>query len=79
MRTILYYKTGCPYAAEVMEFLKENEIPYEARDITATPYYKEEVIDKTGQSKSPTLDIDGILLPDAGVEDVAAFFEKVSR
>lgn len=35
------------------------------------PEFRAEVEKATGQNKSPTLNIDGTWLPDAGVEDIA--------
>jgi hypothetical protein len=59
-----------------MGFLNEMNIPFETRNVTTNPAYLGEVEALSGQSKSPTLDIDGEILPDASVEDVAQFLEK---
>lgn len=59
-----------------MGFLNEMNIPYEIRNVTTNPAYAKEVEAATGQSKSPTLDIDGTILPDASVEEVAQVLEK---
>ena len=77
MNIIVYTKTGCPWAIEVMDFLKIHNLPFEERDIIKNPTYRKEVEEKTGQSKSPTLDIDGVIVPDAGVEEVAAALAKL--
>lgn len=76
MNIIVYTKTGCPWAIEVTDYLKENNIPFEERDIIKNPEYKREVEEKSGQSKSPTLDIDGVIVPDAGLEDVIQAIAK---
>jgi glutaredoxin 3 len=78
MNVIVYRKTGCPWAAAVMGFLSELAIPFEMRTISDDQYLRE-VEAKSGQSKSPTLDIDGHILPDASVEDVAEYLEKLGR
>jgi monothiol glutaredoxin len=72
MNIIVYTKTGCPWTTDVTEYLKENNIPFQERDIIKNPTYRKEVEEKSGQSKSPTLDIDGVIVPDAGVEEVVA-------
>ena len=59
-----------------MGFLNELNLPYEIRNVTTNPAYAKEVEAVSGQSKSPTLDIDGEILPDASVEDVARALEK---
>jgi glutaredoxin 3 len=76
MNVIVYKKSGCPWAAAVEAFLKTLEVPFEAKDVITHPEFLREVEQKTGQSKSPTLDIDGAMLPDASVEDVAEFLEN---
>jgi glutaredoxin 3 len=73
---MVYKKSGCPWAAEVTRFLSEQGLLYEVKNMTEHPEYKNEIEARSGQSKSPTLDIDGTILPDAGVEDVAEFLKK---
>lgn len=77
MNIILYKKTGCPWAQEVEEYLKVRGLPFDARDILENEAYKTEVEEKSGQSKSPTLDIDGTILTDAGVEDVERHLDSM--
>src|SRR5579859_1244274 len=71
MTITLYKKSGCPWAAAVMGFLNELNVPYEIRNVTTHQEYAREVERKSGKCISPTLDIDGIILADASVEDVA--------
>lgn len=76
MNIAIYKKTGCPWAAAVAAFLKAQDIPFEERDMTRNPDFKREVEEKSGQSKSPTLIIDGEVLPDASVEQVYEALQK---
>lgn len=71
MHIIIYTKTNCPWAIEAIDFLHKNNIPFEERDIIKNPEFKEEVEKATGQNKSPTLNIDGVWVCDAGVPDIA--------
>ena len=59
-----------------MGFLNELNIPYEIRNVTTNPAYRKELETATGQCMSPTLDVDGTVLPDASVEDVAKALEE---
>ena len=77
MTVIVYTKTGCPWTPPVTAFLKENQIPFEERDIFKNPEYRKEVEEKSGQNKSPTLDIGGVIVADADVEQVAEAIAKV--
>ncbi|HWQ91055.1 MAG TPA: glutaredoxin family protein [Clostridia bacterium] len=76
MKIILYRKSGCPWAAAVIGFLNELSVPFEIRNVTSYPEYAREVERKSGKCISPTLDIDGNILADASVEDVAKAIEK---
>ncbi len=76
MKITVYRKSGCPWSAAVMGFLNEMNIPFEVKNVTSHPAYLREVEAASGQSKSPTLDIDGTILPDASVEDVAKALEE---
>jgi len=75
MNIIVYYKTGCPWATEVMDFLEDHELPYQARDINKNEQDRREVEEKTGQSKSPTVEIDGDILADTDVNAVEKFLQ----
>ncbi len=75
-KIVIYRKTGCPWAAAVMGFLKELHIRFEERNVSENEKFAEEVLRKSGQMKSPTLDIDGKILADASVEDVAEELEE---
>ncbi len=76
MKITLYKKSGCPWAAAVVGFLNELNVPYEIRNVTTHLEYAREVEKKSGKCISPTLDIDGAILADASVEDVAKVLEK---
>ncbi len=75
MNITLYRKSGCPWAAAVMAFLNQLDLSYQIKNISSEPEYAREVEEKTGQSKSPTLEIDDLIIPDASVEDVAEVLE----
>lgn len=68
---IMYTKTRCPWAEDAAGFLTGKNIPFEERDINTNSAWRDEVEKATGQSKSPTLSIDGVWVPDAGIEDIA--------
>lgn len=76
MDITLYKKSGCPWAAAVIGFLDELNVPYVIKNVTTHPGFAQEVEKKSGQCVSPTLDIDGVILADASVEDVAKVLEK---
>ncbi len=76
MDVVVYRKAGCPWAAAVMGFLDELDLVYHVRNMTSQPQYARELEAKSGQCKSPSVDLDGELLADASVEDVAKALEQ---
>ena len=76
MRVTLYKKSGCPWAAAVSGFLTELGISFEVKNVTSNPRFSEGVQRITGKCNSPTLDIDGQVIADASVEQVAEALEK---
>ncbi|HTL16112.1 MAG TPA: glutaredoxin family protein [Patescibacteria group bacterium] len=76
MKVTVFKKSGCPWAAAVEAFLKQLDVPFDIKDMTRHPQYLREIEQKTGQSSSPTVELDGELLPDASVEDVARALEQ---
>ena len=76
VKITLYKKAGCPWSAAIIGFLDELNIPYEIKNVTSNPAYAEELKAASGQCVSPSLDIDGTMLADASVEDVAKILEE---
>jgi glutaredoxin len=76
VKITLYKKAGCPWLAAIIGFLDELNISYEIKNVTSNPAYAEELKAASGQCVSPSLDIDGTMLADASVEDVAKMLEK---
>ncbi len=74
---IVYTKTGCGWGIEVIEFLEENKIPFEERDMYENDEYRLEAIKKTGQWKCPTLDIDGHMLKNSDAEEVEEYLISI--
>lgn len=73
MKIIIYTKTGCPWCAEALAFLRDNKIPFEEREVLGNPAYFEELKTKSGQTKTPTLDIEGEILADTDAAAIKKF------
>jgi glutaredoxin len=76
MKIVIYKKTGCPWAAAAVGFLNALDLSYDLRNISAHPHYAREVEEISGQSKSPTIIIDEMVLPDASVQDLAEALDE---
>lgn len=75
-KLIVYIKAGCPWCTEVVQFLLDHDIQFEGRNVSNSEKFMQEMMDKSGQTKAPTLDIDGEILADVGREEVEAYFKE---
>lgn len=74
---ILYTKTGCPWGTQAIRFLEEKNIPFEERNMTENDAYRLEAIDKSGQWKCPTLDIEGHILADSDSKQIESYLVSI--
>jgi glutaredoxin 3 len=74
---ILYTKTGCPWGTQAIDFLDGKYIPFEERNMTENDAYRLEAIDKSGQWKCPTLDIEGHILADSDAKQIETYLVSI--
>lgn len=70
---LLYVKTGCPYCKAAIEYLDEHEVAYEKVEVRSSPEGLAKLEEISGQNKTPTLDWDGEVLADFGVDELKEF------
>ncbi len=73
MNIILYTKTGCEWCHEVIDLFHQKKVQFEEREVTSNPEYFDKLVKKSGQTKTPTLDIDGKIIADTDREEVGKF------
>ncbi len=73
---IVYVKTGCPWCAGVLELLHEKKVSFEERNVTENKAFFDEMVKKSGQTKAPTLDIDGVILADSDKDQVEKYLRE---
>lgn len=76
MNIIIYTKTGCPWCEAALEYLHKENISFEERNVTENPKFMKEMIEKSGQSKAPTFDIDGEILPDYSADEIETYLKE---
>lgn len=76
MKIILYTKTGCPWCRDVLTLFREKKVVFEERNVTASKVYFDEMLKISGQSKAPTLDIDGVILADSDRDQVLKYLTE---
>ncbi len=75
MNIILYIKTGCPWCKGVLDLFKEKGVKFEEREVRGNEAYFKELVAKSGQSKTPTMDLDGEITADSDREAIAAILK----
>ncbi len=76
MKPILYVKTGCPYCRRAKEYLDEQQIAYEEVDVRGDASGMKKLEQLSGQTKTPTLDWDGNVLANFGVDELQRFLAE---
>ena len=76
MNLIVYTKTGCPWCRSVTDFLCDKKVVFKEREVRGNPVYFAEMVKKSGQTKAPTLDLDGEILADTDREAVELWLRQ---
>ena len=71
----LYVKTGCPWCEEVLEYFDAHKLPYEKIVVSGNPAAMNEMRELSEQTKAPTMDWDGEVLADFGVDELIPFLK----
>jgi glutaredoxin 3 len=69
----LYIKQGCPYCAAAIEYLDQHDVDYETAEVRSSPEAMKKLQEISGQQKTPTLEWDGEVLADFGVDQLEKF------
>ena len=70
---VLYVKSGCPWCTEVLEYLGRKGITVEVVNVSRDVAAMEEMFSLSGQRKAPTMDWEGEVLADFGVDELVLF------
>lgn len=65
-----YLKTFCGWSEGVRAIMRKYELPFEEKDIIKNPAFRWEMEQRSGQSLSPCVEINGTMLPDVSGEEV---------
>ena len=72
-KVVIYHKAYCPYCRGVINHLKDNEIPFEAIDVTTKPKLYKQLKEEYDHHTVPMIFIDDEFI--GGSED---FYENYS-
>ncbi|MBI5775102.1 MAG: glutaredoxin family protein [Verrucomicrobia bacterium] len=75
-KTRLFIKPFCPWCDEAMDWLDERGIRYEQLDVTADRTARDEMLELTGQTRAPSIDVDGKILADFGADELEVWWKE---
>lgn len=73
----LFIKPGCPWCDEAIEWLEAHGIAYERLDVIRNAAARAEMFDLTGQTKAPSIDVDGHILADFGADELEVWWKRM--
>jgi len=73
---VLYIKPGCPWCDEVVDFLDRHQIQVRKVVVSGNRDAMREMVDLSGQSKAPTMNWNGEVLADFGVDELMPFLKQ---
>jgi len=72
----LFVIPGCPWCEEAIDWLDSNGIKYEVLDVTKNQEARDEMHELTGQTRTPSIDVDGHVLTDFDADELEAWWEN---
>lgn len=69
-KVTVYSTQSCPWCVKAKEFLKQNKIKFEDKDVSENDKARDEMVKKSGQMGVPVIDIDGEIIIGFDVERI---------
>jgi glutaredoxin len=66
---ILYIKQGCPWCVDALEYFKQINLKLEVVDVIQNPSKMKDLMECSGQNKTPTLSNNGFVVKDFDLEE----------
>ena len=76
MKIRLFIKPYCGWCHKAERWLKERGIQYETLDVIADQEAFDEMVELSGQTLAPVIDVDGEILADFGPEELDEFWKQ---
>jgi glutaredoxin 3 len=77
MKIRLFIKPYCGWCHKAQRWLDERGVKYETLDVIADSKAMTEMVNLSGQSFAPVIEVDGKILADFGPEELAEFWEQL--
>ena len=73
LKIVAYLKPTCGWSQGVRAALRKHDLAFEDRDIINDPAQRQEMVEKSGQTLSPCVEVNGRMLADVSGEEVEAY------
>jgi glutaredoxin 3 len=75
----LFVKPYCGWCQEAQEWLNERGISYETLDVISNAEARREMLNLSGQTLAPVIEVDGEVLADFDTDQLAAFWKRLEQ
>ena len=75
----MFIKPFCGWCHEAIEWLDARGIKYEVLDVISNSAARREMQQLSGQTLAPTIDVDGEILADFGVDELEEFWQRLEQ
>jgi glutaredoxin 3 len=72
----LFVKPWCGWCQEAEQWLDNRDIEYDLLDVTSDSDARKEMVQLSGQSLAPVIEVDGEILADFDTGQLAKFWQK---
>ena len=79
MKIRLFIKPYCGWCHKASHWLDQHGVKYETLDVIGDKEAYDEMVELSGQSLAPVIDVDGQVLADFGPDELAKFWEKLKK
>jgi len=79
MNIRLFVKPYCGWCHKAERWLNERGVQYEKLDVISDQEAYDEMVELSGQTLAPVIDVDGEILADFGPDELAKFWESLKR
>ncbi len=72
----LFIKPGCPWCDDALEWFAARKIAHQTLDVIRDASARAEMHELTGQTKAPSVDVDGEILADFGTDELEEWWQE---
>ena len=72
----LFVKPFCGWCHEAQDWLDDHEIEYQTLDVTTDRAARQEMLELSGQTLAPVIEVDGEVLADFDTDQLEVFWKQ---